>query len=125
LSTPPSGPDRAHVVESDSFTLTRTTYRVPPQVAETLKAFLEQNLSWPHLMRVESKEHSVERPSDIPGSSTAGPGALEAAPAVRESLLIVTASPTAQEVIGNLIGLMLESQSRAEAFDFHIGLQRN
>jgi hypothetical protein len=93
----PSQQPQPHVVESDSFTLTRTTYRVQPQVAANLKAFLEQNLSWPHLIGIEAKEYSVER---------------ENAVASRETLLIVTASPPAQEMIGNLIGLMLESKPR-------------
>lgn len=89
-----------HVVESDSFTLTRTTYRVPQHVAENLKAFLEQNLSWPHLMGVESHEQPVDE----------GPFAEGDGPRPQETLLVVTASPDAQEVIGSLIGLMLESK---------------
>jgi hypothetical protein len=97
---------RAHVVESDSFTLTRTTYRLPPRVAERLEAFLEQNLSWPHLLSVETVERDVAgRVRE--GEDSTGPSRES------ETLLLVTASPSAQEVIGNLIGLMLESKPSA------------
>jgi hypothetical protein len=121
---------RAHVIASDSFTLTRTTYRVPKNAAESLKAFLEQNLSWPHLMSVQSVGQGVAEDLDpvrdeVLRSTTTGVLEETVNPAdSREMHLVVTASPAAQEVIGNLIGLMLQSQPRPADSELHIGLRR-
>jgi hypothetical protein len=83
-----------------------------------LKAFLEQNLSWPHLMSVQSVGLGVAEDFDpvrgeVLRSTTAGVLEETVNPAAtREMHLVVTASPAAQEVIGRLIGLMLEAKQQ-------------
>jgi hypothetical protein len=76
-----------HIVESRSFSLVSTKYRLSPAKAKALVQFLEEQIGRPEVFEV-----SIEEPE----------------------VITIIASPSAQKTIGELLGLMRTSPAKSQ-----------